>query len=573
MYELKTNTATRIAVGPLVDPTDGKTAETALTVTGLTVDILKMDATGGGAVTRTSFSPTASGGSNDMIHITSDAVGMYDLELTATQLNFLGPARLVFYDVDGFLVHWIDILVVSAAFFSWKYGSTIPNVNVTQISGDSTAADNCESMFDGTGYAGGTAKLKVDVDTIKTQAVTCAAGVTVLASVGTAATSTAQTGDAYSIVNNGTYGNSAIKTQLADIHDTDLPAVKTDTGNIVTKTNSLTFTVAGKVDSNVYTWNGTAVATPATAGVPDVNVKNVNNVSSSSVTAVNANIGTTQPINFTGTGASAYAKTDMVDISGAAVSTSTAQIGVNAVQIGASVPGSATIGTVTNLTNAPTAGDLTATMKTSVQTACDAALVAENLDHLCKTATAGVDMTTEVTDGSIISRIISNSDTSLFVPATSNLTTLKSVVDNLHDTDIPDIHTDVGTVLTNLATVDSIIDNIHDTDLPAVKSDTAAILADTGTDGVVVASGSKTGYALTSAEHTNVADALLNRDMSAVTVTNARSPINALRFLRNKWTITGTTLSVKKEDDSTEAWTATLSQDETALPITGSDPS
>lgn len=36
---------------------------------------------------------------------------------------------------------------------------------------------------------------KVDVDTIKTQAVTCAAGVTVLASVGTAATSTAQTGD------------------------------------------------------------------------------------------------------------------------------------------------------------------------------------------------------------------------------------------------------------------------------------------------------------------------------------------------------------------------------------------
>jgi hypothetical protein len=39
MYELKTNTATRIAVGPLVDPTDGKTAEVALTVTGLSVEI------------------------------------------------------------------------------------------------------------------------------------------------------------------------------------------------------------------------------------------------------------------------------------------------------------------------------------------------------------------------------------------------------------------------------------------------------------------------------------------------------------------------------------------------------
>lgn len=38
---------------------------------------------------------------------------------------------------------------------------------------------------------------KVDLETIKTRSVTCAAGVTVLASVGTAATDTAQTGDSY----------------------------------------------------------------------------------------------------------------------------------------------------------------------------------------------------------------------------------------------------------------------------------------------------------------------------------------------------------------------------------------
>ena len=118
---------------------------------------------------------------------------------------------------------------------------------------------------------------------------------------------------------------------------------------------------------------GTAVSTPATAGVLDVNVKNMNNVAATSITTINANIGQTQPLNFTGTGAAALVKTDMVDIAGAAVSTSTAQIGVNAVQIGAAVPGSATIGTVTNLTNAATAGDLTATMKTSVTTAATAA--------------------------------------------------------------------------------------------------------------------------------------------------------------------------------------------------------
>jgi len=37
-----------------------------------------------------------------------------------------------------------------------------PPVDIIAISGDTTAADNCELMFDGTGYAGGTTKLGVD---------------------------------------------------------------------------------------------------------------------------------------------------------------------------------------------------------------------------------------------------------------------------------------------------------------------------------------------------------------------------------------------------------------------------
>ncbi len=86
---------------------------------------------------------------------------------------------------------------------------------------------------------------------------------------------------------------------------------------------------------DVEFWQGTAVATPATAGIPDINVKNMNNVATTSITTIDANIGTTQPINFTGTGASALAKSDMVDIAGAAVSTTTAQIGTNVVDINA----------------------------------------------------------------------------------------------------------------------------------------------------------------------------------------------------------------------------------------------
>lgn len=71
---------------------------------------------------------------------------------------------------------------------------------------------------------------------------------------------------------------------------------------------------------------------------------------------------------------------------------------------------------------------------------------------------------------------------------------------------------------------------------------------------------------------TEIADGLLKRDMSAVSGESARSPLNALRFLRNKWAIAAGTLSVKKEDDSTEAWNSAMSTDAAAVPIIGSDP-
>jgi enamine deaminase RidA (YjgF/YER057c/UK114 family) len=84
-----------------------------------------------------------------------------------------------------------------------------------------------------------------------------------------------------------------------------------------------------------------------------------------------------------------------------------------------------------------------------VQSEVNDELVLQNLDHLLKTATAGVDMTTEVTDGSVISRIISNSDTSLFVPATSNLTTLGANVTAIDDY----VDAEIATLTTELAKV------------------------------------------------------------------------------------------------------------------------
>jgi hypothetical protein len=98
--------------------------------------------------------------------------------------------------------------------------------------------------------------------------------------------------------------------------------------------------------ANVTQWLGANAATPTTAGVPEV---------------------------------------DITHIAGAAVSTTTAQLGVNVVQLSADATAAdnaeaffdgtgyagtnnviPTVTTVTNLTNAPTSGDLTATMKSSV---------------------------------------------------------------------------------------------------------------------------------------------------------------------------------------------------------------
>lgn len=138
------------------------------------------------------------------------------------------------------------------------------NANVKQISGDATAADNAESFFDGTGYAG-TNNVIPTVTTL-TNAPSDSSGVTTLLSRLTSAragyldvlngivaaiwaavvdssgvttllsrlssaragyldninnsalqTTAAQTGDSYAIVNSGTHGNAAIKGYVDDI--------------------------------------------------------------------------------------------------------------------------------------------------------------------------------------------------------------------------------------------------------------------------------------------------------------------------------------------------------------------
>jgi hypothetical protein len=90
-------------------------------------------------------------------------------------------------------------------------------------------------------------------------------------------------------------------------------------------------TVNGLANVNMIDIAGVAVST--TTAQLGVNVVKVNDVATTSVTTINANLGQTQPVNFTGTGASALVKSDMVDIAGTAVNTASAQVGVNIVKV------------------------------------------------------------------------------------------------------------------------------------------------------------------------------------------------------------------------------------------------
>lgn len=118
-----------------------------------------------------------------------------------------------------------------------------------------------------------------------------------------------------------------------------------------------------------------------------------------------------------------------------------------------------------------------------------------------------------------------------------------------------------------LATVNGYVDELEG----RLTSARAGYL-DALNSGVPLAAGTITEAKFSSGGLNAIADAILKRDWSAVTGEASRSVLNALRFLRNKWTAVGTTLTVTKEDDSTTAWTATITKDAASDPITGSDP-
>jgi len=113
---LRQSTKTSIVIGPFVDDTDGKTAETGLTVGSIDVDLYKFSNTVPQAIT-TAVTPNASGSdsgnANDMVHI---ANGYYSLELSTGNTDTCGPLKIT-ANISGALPVWADFHVVEEAIY------------------------------------------------------------------------------------------------------------------------------------------------------------------------------------------------------------------------------------------------------------------------------------------------------------------------------------------------------------------------------------------------------------------------------------------------------------------------
>lgn len=147
-----------------------------------------------------------------------------------------------------------------------------------------------------------------------------------------------------------------------------------------------------------------------------------------------------------------------------------------------------------------------------------------------------------------------------------------------------------GTAITSAAGIQEVkVASIANNAITAasIASDaiTAAKIADGAIDAATFAAGAIDATAiaadaigsseLAASAANEIADAILDRDMSTGTdsgSTTVRTPRQALRFLRNKWDISAGTLTVKKEDDATTSWTSSMNTDAAAVPVIGSDP-
>jgi len=142
MRYLKQNTATRVTVGPFYDVTDAKTPEVALTATNEKLTFC-VD-TGGVPTLVLDTNATASGGSNDFVHITNDDGGFYDLELAAADVNYVGRAILSITYATDHLPVWHEFQILPANVYDSMHGTDMLQVDTVELNSVAASAVKLE---------------------------------------------------------------------------------------------------------------------------------------------------------------------------------------------------------------------------------------------------------------------------------------------------------------------------------------------------------------------------------------------------------------------------------------------
>jgi hypothetical protein len=327
---LKQSTAVDIILGPFVDETDGKTAETGLTIAQADVRLSK----NGANIAQ----------KNDVTSCSHDELGNYKCDLDATDTATLGILTVMVHE-SGALPVKQEYQVVTAHWYDTMCSTDYLQVDVIQVEGSDATDQIRDAVVDDA--------TRIDASALNTHAAISPA---------TAAALTTHDGK-------------------LDTVDGIVDAILIDTG---TTLDAALAVVDGNVDAILV---DTGTTLPATLTTIDGKIDTVD----ANVDAVLIDTGTTLQAELDGIQA------DTEDLQ---------------TQIGTAGAG---------LTAVP----WNAAWDAEVESEVTDSLVAHNLDHLALTATVAADMTVEVADNTVLSRILANGDTSAFVPSTDGLQAIR----------------------------------------------------------------------------------------------------------------------------------------------------
>ena len=343
---LKEDVATTLRLGPFVDATDGFTYEVgmAAAMNHATTGV-RISKNGGALAARTTATEPV-----------YDAFGYYLVNLDATDTETPGRLKVIFGDAAVCLPCEADFQVVAANVFDSLFSTAaadLLDVNMAQYLGTAAhAATEAGTPCVEVVRWGGSDIVATSVAGVPKVAVT---HVNAAAQTATLDTIKADTVEVLTRVPDATAG-AANGLTICGSNAATTFATLTSTGAVTT---------GSIVNNGVTTLTGaltTGAATLASASV--TGQLDAGNVLVDTTTVLT---GATTLASLSVTG-QADAGNVLVDTTTVLTGAVTAPAGVTA-NITGTIDNVTTVGTATNLTNAPTSGDLTATMKTSVQTA------------------------------------------------------------------------------------------------------------------------------------------------------------------------------------------------------------